>query len=328
MADSSVTLNLATVAGGSTVATFQDSTLRQHSEVVIQTQLGGSDPLSVNTSNPLPIQGNVGSGAGDVGNPITLAGVFNTSAPTFTTGQRAGLQTDVNGNLKINIVAGAAAGGTSSNFGASFPGSGTAVGALNSAGTLMAALNLDASGNLKVNVASGSVQAIVDNTTAFTAGSSQGLPVGYVFNDSASAAVSGTFALARITSARQVRSVLDATTNGGCTRYSSIMPATVAKNVLKASAGQLYYINCVNLNGVAVYLRFWDALTGSVTLGTTASTDMFVVPGNTAGAGFNIAIPQGLQFTTGIISAVSGAIGTTDNTAITANTVVLNLGYA
>lgn len=42
-------------------------------------------------------------------------------------------------------------GGTSSSFGAAFPGSGTAIGAKDSAGVNMAALNLDASGNLKVS---------------------------------------------------------------------------------------------------------------------------------------------------------------------------------
>lgn len=52
-------------------------------------------------------------------------------------------------------MAGGGAGGTSSTFGAAFPGTGTAAGFRDSGGD-MAAGNLDASGNLKVNVAAGS----------------------------------------------------------------------------------------------------------------------------------------------------------------------------
>lgn len=59
------------------------------------------------------------------------------------------LTTDGNSNLNVNIKAGAGAGGTSSNFGAAFPGAGTAAG-FKDAGGNMAAGNLDAGGNLKV----------------------------------------------------------------------------------------------------------------------------------------------------------------------------------
>lgn len=60
--------------------------------------------------------------------------------------------------LKVALVDGSGnqvtsfggSGGTSSDFGAAFPASGSAVGAKDSAGTNMAPLNLDASGNLKV----------------------------------------------------------------------------------------------------------------------------------------------------------------------------------
>lgn len=47
--------------------------------------------------------GDVGSGATDSGNPIKVAGVYNTSPPSFTNGQRANLQTDSQGRLKVTI---------------------------------------------------------------------------------------------------------------------------------------------------------------------------------------------------------------------------------
>ena len=56
--------------------------------------------------------------------------------------------------LRVNIVAGASAGGTSSNFGSSFPSAGTAVGAQTPTAA-MGPLNVDGSGNLLVNVAVG-----------------------------------------------------------------------------------------------------------------------------------------------------------------------------
>lgn len=45
--------------------------------------------------------GNVNSGSADSGAPVKVGGVYNSSAPTFTTGQRADLQVDANGNLKV-----------------------------------------------------------------------------------------------------------------------------------------------------------------------------------------------------------------------------------
>lgn len=328
MAESFYQLNTPTTTGDRSSAWLRADNGNKTQEVVLQTQTGTSDPVSINSVNPLPVTGNVGSGTADAGNPISIAGVFNSSAPTFANGQRGVLQLDAAGNLKINIVAGAAAGGTSSNFGAAFPGSGTALGALNSAGTLMAALNLDAGGNLKVNVASGSIQAVTDNTTAFTAGSSQGLPLAFAFNDSASAATSGDFAIPRITANRQIRVVQDASTNGGLTFYSAIQPATPANTVIKASAGQLGFVHATNNNATPVYIKLFNLPTGSVTLGTTACSVQFEVPGNTAGAGFTVAIPQGLAFTTAMTMATTGAIASTDNTVIAANSVIVNFGYA
>lgn len=100
--------------------------------------------------------GNVASGATDSGNPVKIGAVYNSSPITVTNAQRADLQTDANGYLKVNVAAGGASGGTSSSFGSAFPATGTAIGFKDSAGTNMVAGNLDASGFLKVNVAAGS----------------------------------------------------------------------------------------------------------------------------------------------------------------------------
>lgn len=50
------------------------------------------------------ITGNVASGATDSGNPVKIGGVFNTTPPTLTTGQRGDAQMDARGNLRVALV--------------------------------------------------------------------------------------------------------------------------------------------------------------------------------------------------------------------------------
>lgn len=52
------------------------------------------------TTSPSVVVGNVASGATDSGAPVKVGGVYNTSAPTLTNGQRGDMQLDVNANLK------------------------------------------------------------------------------------------------------------------------------------------------------------------------------------------------------------------------------------
>lgn len=162
MAESSVVLNLNTT-NGAPVATYTDSISRVHQEMIVQTQAGSADPVSVNAGAPLPITASVGlpvavagtvnDGVADSGPGVKVAGVYNSSPPTLASGQRNSMQVDAAGNLKVNIVAGAAAGGTSSTVGAVVPTSATAVGF--SDGTNMRLGLVDGSGNLKVNIAAG-----------------------------------------------------------------------------------------------------------------------------------------------------------------------------
>lgn len=69
---------------------------------------------SVSITSPLPVTmtgaasqqvtGNVASGATDVGNPVKIGGVFNTTPPTLTNGQRGDAQLDLNGDLRVAPV--------------------------------------------------------------------------------------------------------------------------------------------------------------------------------------------------------------------------------
>lgn len=54
--------------------------------------------------------GNVASGATDSGNPVKVGGIYNTTLPTLTVGQRGDMQLDANGSLRVRTTAGSATG--------------------------------------------------------------------------------------------------------------------------------------------------------------------------------------------------------------------------
>lgn len=110
-----VTANLGTIAGVSTEATL--STLNgkvtacNTGAVTISAALpAGANAIGTvtavqSTASNLNGQmvGNVASAASDSGNPVKVAGVYNSSAPTFTNGQRADLQVNSNGSLNSTL---------------------------------------------------------------------------------------------------------------------------------------------------------------------------------------------------------------------------------
>jgi hypothetical protein len=141
------------------------------------TGTGGTFPATQSGNWTSRIVGNTGGvldaagqNAASPAAALVVAAQFNTSPTTITSGNVSPLQLDNAGNLLVNIKAGAAAGGTSSNFAAAFPSAGTAVGM--SQGGNMVALT-GTSNNLNVQCAncSGSGVSTVDEA-AFTAGAS------------------------------------------------------------------------------------------------------------------------------------------------------------
>lgn len=57
-------------------------------------------------------QGTKASGTADAGRPVKVGGKYNATPPTFTDGDRADLQVDVNGQVKVVVGAGGAVTGT------------------------------------------------------------------------------------------------------------------------------------------------------------------------------------------------------------------------
>jgi len=68
--------------------------------------------------------------------------------------------------------------------------------------------------------------------------------------------------------------------------------ATGALTALKASAGSLYGFSILNNTASPVYLSFWNVASGSVTLGTTAPTCVFLIP---ASASLTVMSPLGIM---------------------------------
>jgi len=172
-------------------------------------------------------------------------------------------------------------------------------------------LQVDTNGNLKTNVSNG--------IAAGTAGAASA-------NVVTVQGIASMTPVAVTLSSNAVTTQPAQNTTGGASYYNAIPPATPAVATVKSSGGNILGIRCVNLNASAVFVKFWDTAS-AITLGTTAATYQFAVPGNTAGAGIVIPLPEGRTHANSIKIAVTGGISLTDNTAITANTVVLDIGY-
>lgn len=129
----------------------------------------------------------------------------------------------------------------------------------------------------------------------------------------------------QINNTQTVVGISAAQTANGTGLSSAIAPATPAVTTVKSSAGTINHIDCFNILATPVYVKVYDAT--SVTLGTTSASYEFMCPGNTAGAGFIIQFARPIGFTNAIKYAVTGAISLTDNTAITASSVIVNVGF-
>ena len=120
-----------------------------------------------------------------------------------------------------------------------------------------------------------------------------------------------------------------ARTSGGTTLYKNI-DVDESEDQVKGSAGQVFWVHAINLKATPLYLKFYNVAAASVTVGTTVPDLTFPVPsaGDTNGAGFTLAIPNGIAFSTAITIAGTTGVADNDSGAPGANELVVNLGYA
>ena len=74
-----------------------------------------SGTVTAIASGTYNVQGLAANNAAVSGNPVLMAGTYNSSAPTFASGTAATLQADVNGNLMVNVAAGGTSGTVTQN---------------------------------------------------------------------------------------------------------------------------------------------------------------------------------------------------------------------
>lgn len=136
----------------------------------------------------LTFQGTKNAGTA-AANSLLTGGVYNSTPLTLTNTQQSSLQLDANGYLKVNTAAGAAAGGTSSNFGSAFPTPGTAIGF--SDGTNMVAGRVTTYGTAPTGLNAVAVNAFVTNTNANGSATSANSSPVVIASDQAAVAVKG-----------------------------------------------------------------------------------------------------------------------------------------
>jgi hypothetical protein len=169
--------------------------------------------------------------------------------------------------------------------------------------------------SITLNSGSGGASLLTDQVSGVDA---QVVKLGYSASGTAPTQVS-------LTNPLPVQTVPTLATSGGASYVTLIAPATVAVETAKSSAGNVYGIIAFNLLSTPVYLKMFDA--ASITLGTTSANYQFMIPGNTGGAGFVIQLPVPRSHATSIKYAVSNGIALNDNTAITANSVIVDISY-
>lgn len=119
-------------------------------------------------------------------------------------------------------------------------------------------------------------------------------------------------------------------TGAGLTKSSVIVPNNTTSVALKASAGQLYHIDVMNISAATpAYIKFYDAAQGSTTCG--AGTIVWRAPIPATGATGNAHVPLetaiGIPFTTAITYCITAGIADNDTTAPAAATYIVNLGF-
>lgn len=115
-------------------------------------------------------------------------------------------------------------------------------------------------------------------------------------------------------------------TTGGLTMHKTTSAASTNATSVKASAGQVYAMQCFNVNAAVRYVKLYNKASAP-TVGTDTPVKTLAIPGNTAGAGFVIGWPQGLAFGTGIAFALTTEATDAGTTAVAANEITVNIDY-
>lgn len=115
-------------------------------------------------------------------------------------------------------------------------------------------------------------------------------------------------------------------TSSGLSTYQAISAGSNNAANVKSSAGQLYGLQCFNLNASPRYVKFYN-VSGTPTPGSDTVVKSILIPGNTSGGGVVIKFDPPIPFPTGIGIACVTGISNTDNTSTSASECILNVDF-
>lgn len=167
--------------------------------------------------------------------------------------------------------------------------------------------------------------------SAFTPATSRVMPAGFTADETATDSVDeGDIGAARMTLDRkQIITPYAHAAAGGHTPYKNL-DVDESEDDIKTSAGKLFWLHAMNLTAAVLYLKIYNSVAASVTVGTTVPDLTFPLPtmADTNGAGFAINFGDaGMQFTTGICIAATTGLADNNAGAPAANAVVVNAGF-
>jgi len=123
-------------------------------------------------------------------------------------------------------------------------------------------------------------------------------------------------------SADGVRANLVPVTSGGCLISHLISAATTNATSVKASAGQVYGWKIFNNSAGRRYVKLHNTAGAP-----TAGVGVVMTIGVQAGVEVSLAVPQGIEFTTGIAFTTVTGIADSDATAVSANDLAIDIFY-
>lgn len=271
-------------------------------------------------------------------NTLIAGGIYNSSAPTATTGQTLPLQTDASGNLNVNIKAGAGSGGTALADGATFtigttsetPAACTFVtGGITITTGKSSILTCNAAGSLNTNVVTSTPEGAVSDT-AWVSGNGSLIAIAKAIAGGVTGSVpAGSNTIGAVTQASGPWTVMLPTTptiaagNGVVLAPSTASAAALSHAsvtslgtslVVKSSAGNLYGFNCTAITGGAA--GYCVAYNGTSSPGSpTAANVLDVCYFGTTAAGCSLSrIPIGVNYSTGIVIYMTSAASPFTNT--------------
>jgi hypothetical protein len=239
------------------------------------------------------------AGATAAADSLEVGAVYNSSAPTPSTGQQEPLQLDSAANLLVNVKA-------------ALPTGSNTIGKVDLLGNSGVALDVAAGATAATNsVLTGGVY----NSGGVSPSTGQQEPLQL---DSAGRVLVNCTGCSAGSTVQLIPG-----TSGGVTMSHLLAAASTNGTVLKGSSGQLYGAAIYNNAAYPVYMRFYNTASAP-TVGTT--TIVYEVPVQ-AGTEREVHSDEGLAFSSGIAYSLTKGIADTDTTATAANDASMDLIY-